>query len=73
MTTTVRKHWPNYDPKLILDFNLKVQREMGWVNRRWGMTVYPTEQSWATDGFFVEYWFQDDHDATMFALKYLGS
>lgn len=68
--TWVRRTWTHYSKDTIADFHLRVQRDLGRLNRKWGFSIKPTGLNLGSVD--IDYWFEDPHDATVFALKYLG-
>ena len=71
--TWVRKTWTHYSKDIVSDFNRRVQRDLGLLNRRWGFSIQPMDQYYeGAQPMVIDYWFENPHDATVFALKYLG-
>lgn len=71
--TWVRKTWTSYSKDIVSDFNLQVQRDLGRLNSTWGFSIQPMDQYLeGAQPMVIDYWFEDPHDATVFALKYLG-
>ena len=62
----------NYNHQRVLDLHLRMQRDFGKINQRWGFRVVGNDDYWHIDVAKMEYWFMDARDATLFALKYSG-
>ena len=62
----------NYNHQRVRDLHLRMQRDFGKINQRWGFRVVSNDDYWKNQIVKLEYWFQDARDAILFALKYSG-
>lgn len=68
----LRVNHSNYNHQRVFDLHLRMQRDFGKINQRWGFRVVGNDDYWHIDIAKMEYWFMDAKDATLFALKYSG-
>jgi hypothetical protein len=68
---SVRKTFQPYSHKRLVKLHAKMQREFGKINQTWGFKHPTLPLDYDVDNVWVlDYWFENDHDATIFCLKY---
>ncbi len=66
--TNVSLYFEQYQPTVVRTLLLQVQKQFGWHGDTWFFTFNDGHDNQSTLNFF----FQDPHDATLFALKFSG-
>jgi hypothetical protein len=68
---TVRKTFQPYSHQRLITLHKKMQRDFGRVNQQWGFKHPVLDLNYDVDNAWIlDYWFDNDHDATIFGLKY---
>lgn len=67
----VRKTFQPYSHQRLVELHKKMQQDFGRVNKKWGFKHPNLNLDYDVDNVWIlDYWFNNDYDATMFGLKY---